>query len=147
MFALSMEYQTRCMTALEEDPTFHYHRRCKRVKLTHLIFAYDLLLFSRGDVGSVKDLLKQFKEFVACSRLQANLEKSKVYCAGICDDLKYEICEELGMDAGRLPLRYFGVLLAGSKLLYNECRPLLIQITQKIYIELQVSYLMGDSYI
>lgn len=48
VFALSMENISRCMSALEEDTTFQYHPKCKRVKLNHLLFVDDLLLFFPG---------------------------------------------------------------------------------------------------
>lgn len=45
LFALVMEYLSRCMNTLHSNPTFHYHPRCKKFRLTNLLFADDLLLF------------------------------------------------------------------------------------------------------
>lgn len=44
LFALSMEYLSRCRGELKNDPDFNFHPKCKRIHLNHLIFADDLLL-------------------------------------------------------------------------------------------------------
>ena len=34
--------------------TFKYHPKCSKLDITHLCFADDLLIFSRGDLNSIK---------------------------------------------------------------------------------------------
>lgn len=63
LFALSMEYLLRCVNELEENDRFKFHPRCKRNKITHLMLVDDLLLFSHGDMESVKQLMKQEQNY------------------------------------------------------------------------------------
>lgn len=66
--ALSMEHLARCLHSLDDDKRFKFHPRCKRARVTHLMFADDLLLFCRGDEGSIIALFEQFEKVLSCIR-------------------------------------------------------------------------------
>lgn len=90
-----------------------------------MMFADDLLLFSRADVPSVTSLFIAFSKFSKDSGLQANLHKSEVYVAGVtCDVVEY-ILEVLGIPKGIFSVKYLGVPLTTRKLSYIECKPLI----------------------
>ena len=61
------------------DTPFDYHWRCQKTGLTHLCFAYDLLLFCGGSLPSVELLHKALHEFYSLSGLLPNNGKSSVY--------------------------------------------------------------------
>lgn len=79
IFALGMEYLSRSLDSLDKQSKFGYHPRCKKVKLTHLMFAYDVLLFCRVDAKSVALIMEKFQEFSKCSRLEVNVAKFEVF--------------------------------------------------------------------
>lgn len=83
LFVLCMEYLSRCLGELEQEKKFHYHPRCKRLRITHACFADDLLLFARGDLNSVQQLLEVMDKFSSASGLKANPMKSCVYFGGV----------------------------------------------------------------
>jgi len=57
------------------------------MNLTHVCFDDDLLLFSRGDVGSITQLLEAFNMFSDASGLKANQAKSSIYFGGVSDSV------------------------------------------------------------
>ncbi|XP_019241491.1 PREDICTED: uncharacterized protein LOC109221464 [Nicotiana attenuata] len=53
LFAIVMEYLSRSLAELGKEAKFQYHPRCKKLGITHMSFADDLLLFARGDLTSI----------------------------------------------------------------------------------------------
>lgn len=88
LFAIGMDYFSRLLLQLHNHPQSSYHPRCKKLKLTQLLFADDLLLFCKCDVPSIRLLFSAFNSFSACSGLVANASKSFLYMAGIPDSTK-----------------------------------------------------------
>lgn len=130
LFTIEKKYLSWCMLSLHDNHSFHFHPRCKRVKLTHMIFADDLLLFCKADEGFVRVMIDQFNKFDGSSRLMANPVKCEVYFVGVNDDVQSQITSVLQMNVGRLPFKYLGVPLASRKIRCIECSPLIIQITR-----------------
>lgn len=58
LFVLGMEYLSRLLAGLEEERNFQYHPKCHRIKLTHPSFADDLMLFCKGNEGSIQCLIR-----------------------------------------------------------------------------------------
>ncbi|XP_062074783.1 uncharacterized protein LOC133778775 [Humulus lupulus] len=83
LFVIGMEYLWHILKKVATVPTFQFHPRCKSMRLTHLCFADDLLLFCKGDYNSAILLLQGFKLFSNTSGLQPNMGKSPVYGAGL----------------------------------------------------------------
>ncbi|XP_021737525.1 uncharacterized protein LOC110704045 [Chenopodium quinoa] len=132
LFSLCMEYLSRCLKEMTGNPNFNFHPRCEKLGITHMIFAYDLLLFSRADSISIQLLLQAFQKFSCASGLMANLSKSEVYFGGISDFDKDQLQTALGMSRGSLPFRYLGVPLSFKKLIVAQCRPLVERVTTRI---------------
>nr|XP_016461795.1 PREDICTED: uncharacterized protein LOC107785083 [Nicotiana tabacum] len=53
LFAITMEYLSMMIKQIKE---YKYHPRCSKLYITHLNFTDDLLMFTRGDTGSVQAL-------------------------------------------------------------------------------------------
>ncbi|XP_021757246.1 uncharacterized protein LOC110722282, partial [Chenopodium quinoa] len=105
---------------MTRDPNFNYHPKCEKLGITHIMFADDLLLFSRGDLISVQLLFEAFQKFSSASGLVANLDKSDVYFGGLTDSKQDTLQEALGMNKGSLPFRYLGVPLSAKKLTISQ---------------------------
>ena len=100
---------------------FSYHPKCKKVKLTHLCFADDLLIFAKGNLESIigiKNVLQQFHFF---SRLHLNCAKSEFFSIGIFRNLFGKIHQFLRFKIDSLPVRYLGVPLVTRRLSYKDC--------------------------
>lgn len=50
LFTLCIEYFSRLINQRIRYSGFRFHPRCKGLRITHLAYADDLMLFSRGDV-------------------------------------------------------------------------------------------------
>ncbi|XP_059309946.1 uncharacterized protein LOC132061093 [Lycium ferocissimum] len=103
LFVLAMEYLCRLLKQLKHDRDFKFHPRCAKLQVIQLGFADDLLLFSKGDVGSVQKLYGLFHKFSSASGLQANLQKSSIYFGGVREEVQQQILAVLGMTKGSLP--------------------------------------------
>lgn len=127
-----MDYLNRCLSSLKDNALFQYHPRCKKLNITHVCFADDLLLFSRGDANSVRELYKAFQLFSTTSGLKANLNKSSIYFGGVCPDVQHGILEEFQFVRGDFPFKYLGVPLSTKKLSVMQCQPLILKVLQRI---------------
>ena len=132
LFAIAMEYLSRSLNTLQDNPDFNFHPKCERLNITHLMFADDLLLFSRGDAISMQLLIDQFMHFSSCSGLAANLDKSEVYFSGVNDDTKASILHSVGMVPGVLPVRYLGIPLSTKKLSIAQYKPLIDKFRSRV---------------
>lgn len=56
IFVIVMNSLSNLLDLAVKHEVFRYHPKCKRVKLTHLSFADDLLVFTRGEEGQFKGL-------------------------------------------------------------------------------------------
>ena len=54
LFVLAMEVFSRIMAECTSKSGFKFHPNCLKMKLTHLCFANDLLIFSKANVSSKK---------------------------------------------------------------------------------------------
>ena len=50
LFVIGMEYLSRILKVTSEAKEFNFHPRCSKIKLNHLIFADDLMLFCKGNM-------------------------------------------------------------------------------------------------
>lgn len=77
-FVIVMEPLSRMLKTVSMLPDFKYHPMCKSVKLTHLIFAHDLMIFCKGNENSVNRVMEALNHFINVTRLVANM-KSLVF--------------------------------------------------------------------
>ena len=111
---------------------FRFHSKCKGLRLTHLCFANDLLVFSEASLSSISVIKATLLEFENLSGLKVNPSKSSFFCYGAFDRVKHVLLEELMMKEGHLSVRYLGVPLISSRLSSADCRTLLDRITSHI---------------
>jgi hypothetical protein len=133
LFVLAMEVFSRIMNvSTGTDSGFKFHPYCFKVKLTHLCFADDLLIFSEASLSSINVIKAALMEFEDLSGLKANPSKSSFYCSGISERVKQILLSSLQMKEGKLPVRYLGVPLISSRLSSADCGGLLERITRRI---------------
>ena len=125
LFITCMEYFTRMLSLVSQNPSFQFHPKCKPLGITHLSFADDVMLLCRGDRCSVQILLQQLVLFGQTSGLDINTSKSSIYFGGVAVSLKQAILLDTGFSEGSFPFRYLGVPLSPHRLLASQFSPLL----------------------
>ncbi|XP_062167078.1 uncharacterized protein LOC133873382 [Alnus glutinosa] len=92
LFVLAMEGLSLLLEEAAASPLFSFHPKCKVVRLNHLCFVDDLLIFSAAICNSVSAILSALTEFESLSGLRANPSKSSIFIAGAS-------CEEEGFQS------------------------------------------------
>ncbi|XP_074296921.1 uncharacterized protein LOC141627584 [Silene latifolia] len=132
LFTLCMEYLSRLLNVVTTLPGFHFHPLCKQMKLSHLMFADDLLLFCKGDVQSIFIIMETFKRFFSASGLSINSEKSDFYCNGISQTVIHRVLQGTGFKSGQLPFKYLGVKISHKRLTKIDCNILVDRMIARI---------------
>ncbi|GKD74061.1 putative reverse transcriptase domain, reverse transcriptase zinc-binding domain protein [Tanacetum coccineum] len=104
---------------------FTYHRYCSKLKLVNLCFADDLFLFGHGDANSASVIMNALDKFKQVSGLTPSLPKSTNYFCNVLNHVKLSILQILPFEKGRLPVKYLGVPLVLSRLIYRDCKELI----------------------
>ncbi|XP_048496268.1 uncharacterized protein LOC125495556 [Beta vulgaris subsp. vulgaris] len=98
-----MEYLIKCLGEFKDNPDFNFHPKCERITLTHLMFADDLLLFARTNHSSVTKIMAAFRKFSLASGLEASIEKSCIYFAGVSTQEANAIVVVISLRVGNRP--------------------------------------------
>jgi len=85
-----------------------YHPHCKKIGLTHLCFADDLMVLSDGNIRSIEGIVNVFDDFAKFSGLKISMEKSTMFLAGVSDPTRQQLSSKFSFDVGELPVRYLG---------------------------------------
>ncbi|XP_039061962.1 uncharacterized protein LOC120206344 [Hibiscus syriacus] len=112
---------------------FSFHPKCKKIGLTHLTFADDLLIFCKGNLDSVMGVITVLNSFYELSGLKLNALKSEIFTVGISAHEIDNIISCSGFKLGVLPVRYLGIPLVTRKLSYKDCQPLIEKINSRLH--------------
>ncbi|XP_028067833.1 uncharacterized protein LOC114270499 [Camellia sinensis] len=132
LFVLAMEILARILAEKSRSPLFKFHWRCEKTKIVNLCFADDLMIFSKGDPGTVSLIMQGLDEFRNLSGLTPNSSKSNIFFSGCSSELKENILRIANFTEGSLPVKYLGVPLITTKLKASDCHTLVERITKRI---------------
>ncbi|XP_022024386.1 uncharacterized protein LOC110924699 [Helianthus annuus] len=133
LFTLVMEILTCILQqAARIDKSFKFHNKCEKQRIIILCFADDLFLFARGDIRSVQCLLTSLSNFTNMSGLVPSIPKSTGFFCNVPSHVKNHILSIMPFVEGSLPVKYLGVPLISSGLLYKDCKILVERLDQRI---------------
>lgn len=104
---------------------FDYHPQCRKVKLTHLSFADDILVFTDEFVRSLERVLVVMEPFANVSGLYINATKSSIFATGQSITPMINEAKSIGIKVGSLPVRYLGMPLTTKALSKQDYEPLI----------------------
>ncbi|GJX27994.1 RNA-directed DNA polymerase, eukaryota, reverse transcriptase zinc-binding domain protein, partial [Tanacetum coccineum] len=133
LFTLIMEVLNMFLKdEIAKERNFKYHFGCKKLKITHLCFADDLLVLSHGDTISISTIKRALEKFSKVFGLHPNMSKSTIFCGSLSEELRDEILSILLFQIGKLPVRYLGVPLMDKKIGVKDCKSLVDKVRKKL---------------
>ncbi|XP_009587057.2 uncharacterized protein [Nicotiana tomentosiformis] len=117
------------MNQVAKHQEFGLHTKCKSLRLNHLCFADNVLLFSRRNFQSVLLMLRGLKTFSNASGLCTNASKSNIFSVSMQPQCEADLLELTGYAKGTLPFRYLGVPISARKLSKMDCEILIERLT------------------
>ncbi|CAN1278623.1 Putative ribonuclease H protein At1g65750 [Linum perenne] len=109
-----------------------FHPQCLKLKLTHLAFADDMMIFSNGSIYGLETIFSVLGKFAGWSGLKVNPAKCEILSAGVPNCALNHMCSFTGFKLGSLLVRYLGLPLIASKLSLRDCHSLIQKITMRI---------------
>ncbi|GJR14147.1 RNA-directed DNA polymerase, eukaryota, reverse transcriptase zinc-binding domain protein [Tanacetum coccineum] len=133
LFTLVMEMLNIVVqNRINGNPKFRYHWGCKQLKISHLSFADDPLMFCHGDIESVKVLKGALDEFSMISSLVPNMGKNIVFFRNLKNQTKQEIMDVMPFKVGTLLVTYLGVPLINKQIGIRDCKCLVDKVRAKV---------------
>ncbi|XP_077246062.1 uncharacterized protein LOC143885910 [Tasmannia lanceolata] len=100
--------------------------------VSHLLFADDMLVFSKASPASAQGIRNCIHQFNDCSGLEVNISKSKNFYSESAKSLRTTIDPILHIPEGQFPVRYLGLPLISTRLKGSDCSPLISKIQKRI---------------
>ncbi|WZZ40579.1 hypothetical protein YC2023_036838 [Brassica napus] len=133
IFIMLMEVLSRLLDKAQTEGSFRLHPLCSDPKLTHLVFADDLLVFSDGSrafTAGIKDVMCQFKNWPG---LDTNETKTEIFYGGYTD-IQISVLSDLsGYKRGEFQTRYLGLPLSPKRISAATLQPFIDRITSKLH--------------
>ncbi|XP_057249344.1 uncharacterized protein LOC130590806 [Beta vulgaris subsp. vulgaris] len=132
LFVIAMEYISRLMKKMQKKNQFEFHYRCSDLKLSHLIFADDLMRFCKGVPQSAIMIKRVLKTFSVTSGLCASAEKTAIYFGNVKEEFQVRILQVTGFQKGQFPFRYLGVPITSKRISKADCEVLVDKILKRL---------------
>lgn len=130
LFVLAMEVFSGLLATRYDSGYIAYHPQTHDLRISHLMFADDVMIFFDGGSSSLHGINETLEDFAGWSGLHMNRDKTQLFHAGLNQD-EITAIQEYGFPTGSLPIRYLGLPLMSRKLKISEYSPLLDKITSK----------------
>ena len=130
LFVLAMEVFSGFLHSRYDSGYISYHPKTADLKISHLMFADDVMIFFGGDSSSLHGINETLEDYAGWSGLQMNKEKTNLFHAGL-SQFESASLTSYGFTPGSIPIRYLGLPLMSRKLKMAEYAPLIDKITSK----------------
>lgn len=128
LFVLCIEVFSQLLNSKYADGSIGHHPNAVNPRISHLVFADDIMVFFDGERSSLQNISDTFDVFSGWSGLTLNRMKTELYTAGLTQAETADFAS-LGFTLGSLPVRYLGLPLMHRKLRMSDYSPLLDKLT------------------
>lgn len=125
-----MEIFSQLLLSRYETGYISFHPKTYELKISHLMFADDVMIFFDGSASSLHGINECLDDFSSWSGLQMNMNKTELFYAGL-NSTESTTIASYGLTKGSLPIRYLGLTLMSRKLKNLEYEPLLSKLTDR----------------
>lgn len=133
LFLFVMEALSSMISQAVDIGHIRLHPNCFDPKLTHLLFADDLLVFTDGSRHSLTGICSAMDRFKRKSGLAMNPDKSEIFFGGY-DDISASVLSDIaGFKRGTFPTRYLDLPLNPKRLTMATLQPFIDKITGKLH--------------
>ena len=132
LFIMVMEALSKTLEQASREGRIKLHPKCEEPRVTHLLFADDLLVFSDGSRTSLVGISAVMLE-LSMSGLEMNPLKSEIFYGGYSDIEAAELSTLSGFKRGIFPTRYLGLPLNPGRLTLATMQPFLDKITGALH--------------
>ncbi|XP_013639486.1 PREDICTED: uncharacterized protein LOC106344713 [Brassica oleracea var. oleracea] len=133
LFIMVMEVLSILLNRADQQGEFRLHPLCTSPRLTHLLFADDLLVFSDGSRFSINGIKSVMASFKLWSGLDMNEAKSEIFFGGYTDIHASVLADLSGFKWGSFPTRYLGLPLDPKRIAMATLQTFLERITSKLH--------------
>lgn len=132
LFIIVMELLNSLIKEQIQNGNLELHPKCKNPMISHLLFADDLIIFTKPTIKNIQCIFDILAYFHDITGLKINLSKSHILIAGVPTEKKTEIINFSGL--AELPTNafYLGMPLNCSRLTKEHCMPLYEKIINKL---------------
>lgn len=110
----------------------HFHPMYASLRITHLAYVDDLLLFMRADESIIKVIVDCLVDFRQRAGLLPNLSKSNLYMARVSDHTIAWLHEIMRFQCGMFQFLYVSIPLTMERLRTSNYGPLIEAIMHKL---------------
>lgn len=132
LFIMIMEVLSKLLGKAVDEGGMTLHPLCQEPRITHLMFADDLLVFSDGSVQSVFGIKEVMALFKSWTGLEINPSKTEIFFGGYSTTESVIISDLAGFKVGSFPTRYLGLPLDPNRISFATLQPFLERITSKL---------------
>lgn len=128
-----METLSRLLDKATNEGNIGLHPDCLEPRITHLLFADDLLVFldgSRTSLSGISCVLNRFKQLTG---LDVNTTKSEVFIGGYSSEEANDLSDFSEIKQGTFPTRYLGLPLNPQRINFAILHPFLERITSRLH--------------
>ena len=76
IFVIAINVLSKMLDIAASHVLFNFHPKCKKIRMTHLCFADDLLIFAKRNLELVLGIQNVLRKFYSFSGLKLNCEKN-----------------------------------------------------------------------